>query len=186
MDTCNRTKYWTRSSTFRRQNKVYATRCSPIRSYFASSSDRDWSPKNSPYKRNTNLEMDNRPLLKKVTIDCPICSSRNYYQVGQTREELLCEDCGFVLSEYSTMGQIDSGECVFCGNIRFYYESPFSLSFLGHDSVCYLCEAHYKNTKMNDPDAKYSPKAFEDVQQTSYALSWKERVERYLNPSEKN
>jgi len=122
----------------------------------------------------------------KIRIDCPICSSGNYFQVGQIGQKLLCEDCGFLLSEESKIERVDFAKCLFCGNAHFYLESPFSLSILGHDSICYVCEAQYKNTKIGNPDAKYNPISYENAQQTIYAKRWHERAEQYSKHTEKN
>ncbi len=125
------------------------------------------------------MEMDKRQILTEVTIDCPVCSSRNYFRVGQISEVLLCEDCGFQLSENSTTKRLNSAECLFCGNNQFYYESPFSLSLLGRSTVCYVCEAHYKNAKRGNPDVKFDLNSHAAAQQTDYTIHWKERIKRY-------
>jgi len=120
----------------------------------------------------------------KVTVDCPACSSGNYFQIDELGAELSCDDCGFVLSKRSRIEAADLRECVFCGSTSYYHESPFSLSFLGRHSVCYVCEATYKNLKIDTPDPSYIPASHERAQQTPYAQRWQERVDEYLKSVE--
>ena len=85
-------------------------------------------------------------MRKTIKIDCPVCVSRNVFVIGAV-EKLSCDDCGFLFTENS---QLLTGKCLICGSGSFYYFSPFGLSFLGRDSVCYVCEAHYRNVSMDE------------------------------------
>lgn len=89
-------------------------------------------------------------------------------------ENLHCQDCEFLLSHISSTQTPD--QCIFCGNKRFYYESPFGLRFLGRDSVCYVCDAHYKNTRIDDPEPRFSMDSFEEAQQLPYKQQLKARA----------
>lgn len=111
-------------------------------------------------------------MSKTIKIDCPVCSSNNTFITGAT-EKLSCDDCGFLFADNS---QAPTGKCLFCGSGSFYYFSPFGLSFLGRDSVCYVCEAHYRNEKIGDPEPDFSEESFARAQQSIEARRFKERA----------
>ena len=112
-------------------------------------------------------------MSKTLKIDCPDCNTGNTFVTGGT-EKLTCEDCGFLFADNS---QEVSGQCLICGGRSFYYFSPFNLSFLGRDSVCYICEAHYRKVQMGNPDRDFSEESFERAQQSVEAQRFKERVD---------
>jgi transposase len=117
--------------------------------------------------------------MNEVFIACPVCFSGNHFQLNPSQHSLECEDCSFVLAENLSSKISDSAACIFCGNEKFYFESPLGLSFLGRDSICYVCEARYKTAWVNDPDEKYDERISELSQRTESALRWKERIRRY-------
>ena len=117
--------------------------------------------------------------MNEVFIACPVCFSGNRFQLDQLEQKLACEDCGFVLAEKLTLNTSKFEECVFCGNSDFYFESPLGFSFLGRDSICYVCEARYKTAWINDPDEKYDEKESDRSQQSESALRWKERIKQH-------
>lgn len=114
--------------------------------------------------------------MNEVFIACPVCFSGNYFQLNPAKQRLDCDDCGFVLAEDSSLNISESVACVFCGNRRFYFESPLGLAFLGRDSICYVCEARYKTAWVNEPDEKYDERVSAISQRTESALRWKERI----------
>lgn len=117
----------------------------------------------------------------EVHIDCPVCASGNHFRIDGTVQELACEDCGYLLSPQSSAELGDLDRCLFCGGDSFYFESPFSLPFLGRDSVCYVCGARYMKTVVGNPDAKYDSDKEEIAQQSSYAEALRGRAENYPN-----
>ena len=123
------------------------------------------------------METSNEQITRKVFIDCPICCSRNRFQLEDAGEELACEDCGFVLAVAPELKATDSERCVFCGGEYFYLESPLPL--LGKDSICYICEAKYKGARMREPERKFSPDAQAKAQNSDASKRWRRRVELY-------
>ena len=97
-----------------------------------------------------------------IKIECPVCNSGNTF-ITERAEKLTCEDCGFLFAENS---YATPGTCVICGNRSFYYFSLFNLSFLGRDSVCYVCEAHYRKVQIGNPDRDFSDESFARVEQS--------------------
>ena len=85
----------------------------------------------------------------RLIVVCPACSSGNYFDTGEIKGELRCQDCGFALSKGSSIEPAGMKECIICGSIRFYHNYPFFLWFLLGDSVCYVCETRYKNLKQD-------------------------------------
>ena len=121
------------------------------------------------------MALDQGDILVTITIDCPVCNSRNSFVTGTT-EKLSCDDCGFLLAANS---QLPVDKCIFCGSGSFYFFSPFGLGFLGHDSVCYVCDAHYRKTQINNPDPSYSEESFARAQQSNEAQQFKERASHW-------
>lgn len=117
--------------------------------------------------------------MNEVFIACPVCFSGNHFQLNPSKRRLDCADCGFVLAENLSLNTSESVECIFCGNRKFYFESPLGLLFLGRDSICYVCEARYKTAWVNEPDEKYDEKESDRSQKTESALRWKERIMQY-------
>jgi hypothetical protein len=117
--------------------------------------------------------------MNEVFIACPVCFSGNHFQLHLSEQKLACEDCGFVLAENLSLNAFKSEECIFCGNRRFYFESPLGLLFLGRDSICYVCEARYKTAWVNEPDEKYDEQVSHQSQRSESAIQWKERIMRY-------
>ena len=117
--------------------------------------------------------------MNEVFIACPVCFSGNHFQPNRSGQRLACVDCGFVLAEKLPPDLAELRECIFCGNSRFYFESPLGLLFLGRDSICYVCEARYKTTRVNDPDEKYDERASDRSHATEASLRWKERIMQY-------
>jgi transcription elongation factor Elf1 len=107
-----------------------------------------------------------------ITIDCPVCNSRNTF-VTKTTNGLSCEDCGFRLADNSSP---PTGECIFCGSTSFYYSSPLVLRFMKRDSVCYVCGARYRKTRIDNPEPCYSEKSFGQAQQSREAARFRERA----------
>ena len=126
-----------------------------------------------------NMETSKEQIAARVFIDCPVCCSGNRFQLENLDVELACNDCGFVLAEAPKSKAVDSGRCVFCASEYFYFESPLSLSLLGKDSVCYVCEARYKGAPMSSPEQKYSPESQAKAQGSDASESWRKRVEWY-------
>ena len=110
-----------------------------------------------------------------IKIDCPVCNSRNTFVTGAT-EELSCNDCGFLFADNS---QVPTGKCLFCGSRAFYYSSPFGLSFLGRDTVCYVCGARYRKVQIDNPEPRFSEQSFAQAQQSVEAGRFKERVNHW-------
>ena len=123
--------------------------------------------------------MSKEQSKKTVFLDCPVCCSGNSFAFGQSYPELACEDCGFVLAQAPQLKPLDYRRCIFCDNKHFYFDSPFSLTFLGRSAVCYVCEAPYKGVRVNDPDQKYNEKVANNLQRSEAAVNLRERVERY-------
>jgi transposase len=117
--------------------------------------------------------------MNEVFVACPVCFTGNHLQLDRLEQKLACEDCGFVLAENLSLNASEAEECIFCGNRDFYFESPLGLSFLGRDSICYVCEARYKTAWVNDPDEKYDQRLSERSQRSESAMRWKERIEQY-------
>lgn len=115
----------------------------------------------------------------EVLVDCPVCSSGNRFRTGEPGAELACDDCGFVLAAAPDVKAVESGRCLFCGGEYFYVESPFSVSLLGKDSACYICEAKYKGARPGHAEEEYSPETFARAQGSRAAQSWRARAERY-------
>lgn len=154
------------------EDKVYATCGSPRGSHASTSSNRNKAVHNPPRYGFTNLAVDERTILMKVLIDCPVCYSGNTFET-KNGDEMRCNDCGFLLAQN---GNTSQGRCIFCGNGRFYFSSPFGLPFLGRDSVCYVCGAGYKKTRINSPEPRFSDQSFQHAQQSPYAEQFKERA----------
>jgi len=114
-------------------------------------------------------------MSKTIKIDCPVCVSRNVFVIGAV-EKLSCDDCGFLFTENS---QLLTGKCLICGSGSFYYFSPFGLSFLGRDSVCYVCEAHYRNVQIDNPEPSFSEASFARAEQSVEARRFKERADHW-------
>lgn len=117
--------------------------------------------------------------MNEVFIACPVCFSGNHFQLNPLEQRPECNDCGFVLAENPPLNISASVACIFCGNRKFYFESPLGLLFLGRDSICYVCEARYKTAWVNEPDEKYDVRVSEMSQRTEPALRWKERIMQY-------
>lgn len=123
------------------------------------------------------MAVDSRKILRtKVIIDCPICSTQNRFLLEETHEGCLCEDCGFCFLDGSKKPDLSNDRCVFCESKKFYYESPFSLSIFGRDSVCYVCSARYKGVKINEPELRYSEEQSDAICKTDLGLRWQERI----------
>ena len=114
-------------------------------------------------------------VLMTITIDCPVCNSRNTFVTGTT-EKLSCDDCGFLLADDS---QVPSDKCLICGSKSFYYSSPFGLAFPGRDAVCYICGAHYRKARIDHPEPRFSEESFERAQQSHEARQFKERASHW-------
>jgi hypothetical protein len=126
--------------------------------------------------------MDKGALLMSVTIDCPVCSSSNYFSNRQLVGRLLCRDCGFVLSENALTANSTLTVCFFCENDEwFYYESPFGLNFLGRNAICHVCEAQYKNTRIDHPELRFNADSQEHASRSTFAEAWRNRINIYLN-----
>jgi transcription initiation factor TFIIIB Brf1 subunit/transcription initiation factor TFIIB len=123
------------------------------------------------------MDTGKEQVARKVFIDCPVCCSGSRFQLEDTGEELVCDDCGFVLAEAPELKAADSERCVFCGGEYFYFESPLPL--LGKDSVCYVCEAKYKGVRMHKPEQKFSPETQAGAQDSDASKRWRQRVELY-------
>ena len=117
--------------------------------------------------------------MNEVFIACPVCFSGNHFQLNPAQQRLDCDDCGFVLAENLSLNTSESVACIFCGNSKFYLESPLGLLFLGRDSICYVCEARYKTAWVNEPDEKYDERMSEMSQGTASAQRWIERIKQY-------
>jgi hypothetical protein len=117
--------------------------------------------------------------MNEVFIACPVCFCGNHFQLNPSEKTLACEDCGFVLAENLPTDAAAAEACVFCGNRRFYFESPLGLLFLGRDSICYVCEARYKIAWVNDPDEKFDERVSDTSRLSEPALHWKERIRQY-------
>jgi hypothetical protein len=118
-------------------------------------------------------------IKKDVFIACPVCFSGNGFQLEQSKQELTCINCGFVLTESPRPNISEPEECIFCGSSHFYFEAPLDLSFLGLASICYVCEARYKSVMIDNPEEKYTEEGARRAQRSRAALKWKQRVERY-------
>lgn len=114
-------------------------------------------------------------MSKTIKIDCPVCVSTNVFVTGAV-EKLFCKDCRFLFAENS---QLPADECLICGSRSFYYFSPFGLSFLGRDTVCYVCEAHYRNVQIDNPERRFSEESFARAEQSVEAQRFKERAENW-------
>jgi hypothetical protein len=115
--------------------------------------------------------------MNEVFIACPVCFSGNHFQLDPSEQKgASCDNCGFILAENLQLDAAQSEECIFCGNRKFYFESPLGLLFLGRDSICYVCEARYKTAWVNDPDEKFDERKSERSQGSESARQWKERI----------
>lgn len=112
-------------------------------------------------------------------IACPVCFSGNCFQLEQPEGALACDDCGFTLAATPQPNLSEPEECIFCGGIYFYFESPLDLSFLGRASICYVCEARYKGISPDNPDESYEQERARRARRSEAASYWKERAERY-------
>ena len=112
-------------------------------------------------------------MSKTINIECPVCNSGNTF-ITERAEKLSCEDCGFLFAENS---HTTPGACLICGSRSFYYFSPFNLSFLGRDSVCYVCEAHYRKVQIGNPDRGFSEESFARAEQSDEARRLKDQLE---------
>jgi len=119
-----------------------------------------------------------------VSIDCPVCLSRNYFRVEGATRELSCEDCGFPLSVGAYVQPEGLTRCLFCACTNFFLEAPLRLPFLERDSICYVCGARYKKTVVGAPDAKYDPVNAEIAQQSTCAQAFRKRAEQYAADTE--
>jgi hypothetical protein len=93
--------------------------------------------------------------------------------------DFTCVDCGFVLAKNPVPNFSESEECIFCGSRYFYFEWLLNLFFLGHASICYVCEARYKGIGIDHPDDKYNQAGARRARRSRVSLSWDERVRRY-------
>ena len=112
----------------------------------------------------------------RIDVNCPVCYSGNTFVTGST-EKWTCEDCLFLFADGA---QEPSGQCLICGNRSFYYFAPFILSFLGRDSVCYVCEAHYRKVQVGNPDRSFSEESFAKAEQSIEAQRLQERADLAL------
>lgn len=126
-----------------------------------------------------NMQSGRKSIMHEVFIACPVCFSGNHFQLHPSEQKLACDDCGFILAENLSINSSKSEGCIFCGNRKFYFESPLGLLFLGRDSICYVCEARYKTACVNDPDEKYDERMSERSQSSESAMQWKERIMQY-------
>jgi len=114
----------------------------------------------------------------KVSVNCPVCYSGNSFDLSAAKQPaLLCDDCGFILSE--NQNAMDSGICIFCGNGKFYADSFLSITFLGTYLVCYVCEAKYKGFAVNAPDKKFDEETARQLRDSDAGINLKQRVKRY-------
>ena len=125
------------------------------------------------------METSKEQSTSRVSIDCPACCSGNRFRLGEAGRELACDDCGFVLAGASESSAAECGQCLFCRGEYFYVESPFSLSPLGKDSVCYVCEAKYRGALVNSPDQKFSAETQARARRSAASEGWRKRVELY-------
>jgi hypothetical protein len=123
-------------------------------------------------------------IKREVLIACPVCYSGNQFQLERPEQELSCHDCGFVLGKNLELKISESENCVFCGSNYFYFESPLDLSFLGRAAICYVCEARYKGSSMDNPDEEYKKVVARNARRSSPALRWRERVALYDTQAE--
>lgn len=112
-------------------------------------------------------------------IACPVCFSGSCFQLEQPERRFSCEDCGFVFAENPGAKIAEPEECIFCEGSHFYFESPLDLSFLGHASICYVCEARYKGVVIDNPDESYQQESARNARGSEVASRWKERAEQY-------
>lgn len=112
-----------------------------------------------------------------VTVDCPVCRSGNGFDLGDAGEPFTCGDCGFTLANAGA--GLDSGRCIICGNDRFYFESPFSMTFLGRTTRCYVCDARYDGVHLSQADANYSDETAIAIATSTAATNLKARVEHW-------
>lgn len=119
--------------------------------------------------------LDQGTFPVKITIDCPVCNSRNAFVTEKT-ETLSCDDCGFLLASNS---QVPTDRCLFCESRSFYYSSPLGVSLLGRDIVCYVCGAHYRKARIDDPEPRFSEESFERAQQSNKAREFKARASHW-------
>jgi hypothetical protein len=111
-----------------------------------------------------------------------VCTSGNSFSGERVIGPLICRDCGFVLSEKPVVFDSNLKACIFCDNDRwFYYDSPLSLRFLGRDSVCYVCEGHYRDVSIDKPEDRFSSTSHDDAQRSTFVQYWRSRVKAYLN-----
>ncbi len=115
----------------------------------------------------------------KITakIDCPVCFSNNSFYIEQTSLPLICEDCGFVLADLSE--QICLDNCIFCGNDKFYFQSPSILKAFSSLLICYVCDAEYKGLEPNESDEKFDEKIADELRLSNSAINLRERIELY-------
>jgi hypothetical protein len=87
---------------------------------------------------------------------------------------VVCEDCGFVLSEgHEDLAPKLEG-CLFCGNTAFYMESGL---VLGKRLVCYLCGAEYPAEMVQARvDDTFSRATFRAIMASDAARSWTKSV----------
>ena len=114
----------------------------------------------------------------EVILDCPVCFSGNYFEIGDVSRELQCDDCGFLLARESGDTQVPD-RCIVCDSDSFYYASPFGMRFLGRDSICYVCETRYKNARINNPEAHFSFSSSERAQLSTCAQELKKRASHW-------
>lgn len=123
------------------------------------------------------IEGSTEQITGKVFIDCPVCCSGNRFRLGETGEELTCDDCGFVLAGAHELKAADSARCVFCGGTYFYFISPLPL--LGRKAVCYVCQARYQDVLIHEPVRKFSPDTHAEAQNSDASQKWRQRIESY-------
>ena len=112
-----------------------------------------------------------------VTGDGPVCGSGNGLNLAEVNEPFTCSDCGFTLANAGD--GLDAGRCIICGNDRFYFESPFNLTFLDRTTRCYVCDARYDGVQLSQADADYSDETAIALATSPAATNLKARVDHW-------
>jgi hypothetical protein len=118
-------------------------------------------------------------MKREVYIACPVCYSENCFQLERAEEDFTCIDCGFILAKNPGPHISEPEECIFCGSRYFYFEWLLDLFFLGHASICYVCEARYKSIGIDHPDEKYHQEGARSARRSWSSLRWNERVKQH-------
>ena len=112
-----------------------------------------------------------------LTVDCPVCTSGNRFNLGESSEPFTCSDCGFTLAD--PVAGLDLQRCIVCGNERFYFESPFNVKFFGRTTRCYVCKARYDGVQVSQTEANYSDETAKSLASSTAASNLKARVDQW-------